>query len=169
VQAEQDSFDVVANSFPAPEDCENLLPFTFSNTGSYKSSDWIHLTSDIGILALGDGLGPRQRRLMFRLIYRLSRYKQRLGELREAQVQMYELVAEHEVCLPLCMMTINLHSFVHLVPSILLAGPFPFWWMFPMEREIFCFRKSLRSFKNPEESILRSYVVREFSQFGNCS
>jgi len=82
---------------------------------------------------------------------------------------MYELVAEHEVCLPLCIMIINLYSFVHLVRSLLLAGPFPFWWMFPMERENFRFRKSLCSFKNPEESILRSYVVREFSQFGNRS
>jgi len=102
---------------------------------------------------------------MLRVIHRLARYKQNLGELREAQVQMFELMPEHELCLPLSMMTINLHSLVHLVHSILLAEPFPFWWMFPMERENFRFRKSLCSFKNPEETIVRSYVVREFSDF----
>jgi len=102
---------------------------------------------------------------MLRVIHRLARYKQNLGELREAQVQMFELMPEHELCLPLSMMTINLHSLVHLVHSILLAGPFPFWLMFPMERENFRFRKSLCSFKNPDETIVRSYVVREFSDF----
>jgi hypothetical protein len=76
-------------------------------------------------------------------------------------MQLQEAMAEFELYFPSICCTLNAHLLIHLPAQILRCGPVPFFWMYPLEREVGRLVDSVTSFKVAEESMVKNHSLSE--------
>ncbi|CAM8978174.1 unnamed protein product [Rhodiola kirilowii] len=70
-----------------------------------------------------------------------------------------------EMIFPPAFFTIMVHLFIHLSDQVLLKGPVHYNWMFPIERQLGQYKKSVRNARYPEGCITEQYVVTKCATY----
>src|SRR3954447_9613710 len=94
-------------------------------------------------------------------ITRATCHRLTVAEISSLQRELSVVLTDLEMSVPLMLFTIVFHSLFHLCDNLLDLGPMIGWWMFVVERHQGRIVHSLKSHKNPELSILRSYLTAE--------
>ena len=136
--------------------------FAFAQKGYLKTHDWMLLAGPLLKYAIRGLLAPNVERAVFDYVDILSElwaHSYRHFDLPTLQRRCEKALAELELVLPANELDINRHMVIHMVQSICIAGPLKKVNMFPKERAWGKFTKWIKSRKNPEVSIIRTFHV----------
>jgi hypothetical protein len=159
--ADQKSFDKSFSSFPFPSNFGSAFKQPFAEAEKMKSNDYAHLVSSLGVYCLQDYLAFHQRRVLQRLfivVHELTRAVLTTRRVRQLELDLTEVLTETEFYFPYFINTINFHLLHHLPDQLQRAGPAPFHWMYPQERE---FGRCVDRVQSVEETMARSSATSE--------
>ncbi|CAM8934247.1 unnamed protein product [Rhodiola kirilowii] len=71
------------------------------------------------------------------------------------------ILCKLDMIFPPAFFNIMVHLLIHLPDEVLLKGPVHYNWMFPIERQLGQYKKSVRNTRYPEGCITEQYVVTE--------
>ncbi|CAM8921952.1 unnamed protein product [Rhodiola kirilowii] len=101
-------------------------------------------------------------------IISLSRWFQRLcckelmaEDVTQMKADIVIILCKLEMVFPPSFFTIMVHLLIHLPEQVLLKGPVHYSWMFPIERQLGEYKRSVRNSRYPEGCIAEQYVMQE--------
>ncbi|CAM8909852.1 unnamed protein product [Rhodiola kirilowii] len=98
----------------------------------------------------------------------LSRWFQKLcckelmvKEVTQMKDDIVTILCKLEMVFPPVFFTIMVHLLIHLPEQVLLKGPVHYSWMFPIERQLGEYKRSVRNSRYPEGCIAEKYITHE--------
>ncbi|CAM8954049.1 unnamed protein product [Rhodiola kirilowii] len=71
------------------------------------------------------------------------------------------ILCKLEMVFPPAFFTIMVHLLIHLPEQVLLKGPVHYCWMYPIERQLDEYKRSVRNNRYPEGCIAEQYITHE--------
>ncbi|CAM8928535.1 unnamed protein product [Rhodiola kirilowii] len=83
----------------------------------------------------------------------------------EMKMEIFMILCKLEMIFPPAFFTIMVHLMIHLPDQVLLKGPVHFSWMYPIERQLGEYKRSVRNTRYPEGCIAEQYIAQECVNF----